>query len=155
MTVKNSNLWSLLKANELIVSVPQLKRELPKSLIVVHSAQKNYKTLVKHYNDFQNDLEALRKEAANKDEKGAPIIKPDPANPKVNIYDIPEERMKEFQDTAKMIEEKTIDIHLSVFSEESGEVIIKYLDGGQTDAFLDFLLEKKEENADKAPEKKG
>jgi hypothetical protein len=142
MKIKNYNTLPLMQANEIIVSNSELKSSLPKTLIVVHSAQKNYKTLFKHHNEYQADLENLRKEAAKKDEDGKPIIIPDPTRKGMNVYDIPADKMEEFAQAVKLIDEKEIDIELVVFSENSLEVIIKYLDGRQSDVMLDFLMER-------------
>lgn len=150
MTIKNKDIRPLMEVNAIIMNDKEVKSKLPKSLINVLSAQKNIKTLGGKEKEINDLLEIAKRELANKDEKDVPIIIEDPKsispnNPKGKVYDIPEEKMVELNVTYNHLMDTEIDVTLSVFSMEAGEIIVPFLNGEQTWAFTTYLLEQPEE----------
>lgn len=146
MTIRNQHLKPLIEVNQIIKGNIQLKKDLPKSLICVLAAQKNLKTLAGKEKEFSELMETAKLEVAVKDEKGQPKIIVG-ENPKDRRYEIPEERQDELLVLLNnMFSEPVEDIRLSVFSQEAGEEIIKYLNSDQSTVFIEFLLEKEDED---------
>jgi len=137
MKIKKKNLAPLLSVNKQIMNNSLLKKELGSTLTTVLSAQKNAKTLEKHLTEFTEDSEAVKKEAANKDENGQPIITQTPQGLK---YDIPQEKITEAVDVINTMSEEEIDIHLNVFNEDTCDVVLRYI-GAETEVFLEHLME--------------
>lgn len=148
MTIKNHQIKALIESNRIIKGNTQLKSELPKALMNVLAAQKNIKTLASKEKDLNDNLEVLKREVAEKDEKGQPKIITDEQT-KQKRYEIPEARQSELMVAINTLFEEEVDVHLAVFSNESGDAIIKYLNDPQSTVFLEFLLEKDPEDEKK------
>lgn len=142
MKIKNKNLKALMEVNNIVISNVTLKAQLEKPLLSILSAQKNFKTLREFLIAFENDKETIKKEASLKDEKGEAIILDTPQG---KAYDIPEEMKGEAMTAMAEIGEQEIEVSLSVFSENSCDVICKHLNGEQTEVLIEFLLERKDE----------
>lgn len=148
MKIKNREILPLIGANAEVVNNVKLKQSLPKALLNILSAQKNIKTLENKYKAMDEEMMILKRAAANKDEKGNPAIIDDPKNPKNKVFDIPDDKMEELKDAINLVQEQEIECSLSVFSEETSEIISKYLTGEQTMVFLEYLMEKTDEKVE-------
>ena len=142
MKIKNKNLKALMEVNNIVISNVTLKVQLEKPLLSILSAQKNFKTLREFLIAFENDKETIKKESSLKDEKGEAIVLDTPQG---KAYDIPEEKKAEAMAAMAEVAEQDVEVSLSVFSENSCDVICKHLNGEQTEVLIEFLLERKDE----------
>lgn len=68
----------------------------------------NYQSIIETINNkmqgFNDDLKALQEEYANKDKKGKPVVIKDKRG--ISVYDIPDEKLAQFEEKTKELNEK-------------------------------------------------
>jgi hypothetical protein len=143
MKVKIKDLPSLLGANAEVLNNKQLKEKLPNALFATYAAQKNIKTLQEKFNDQQKVEDGLKTSAASKNDDGTIKTIVDEKT-KQKMYDIPEGLLQELTDDINKSREVEVEVTLSIFKEESADVIVRFLNGDQSMIFMEYLIEKTE-----------
>lgn len=107
------------------------------SSVTAYRISKNIKAITEEEKTYQDTRIKMCKEYANKDEKGEPILKD-------NKYDIPDDKLKEFDDELKKLLDEEVDIEIKKLSlEEIDKVGLSAFDLSNIEFMLD--LENKED----------